>query len=247
MTLWARLTWQSDAPGALAADLGRLLGLEPVRRGLRPGPGTWRLPLVTAELELRPWRAETPDDAPEIGGRLVLEPVPGGDQPPEDTGPADLAGPGGGRLVLAGIGWATVELDRAERELREWLLDEPPAPGRAGSDPHLGARTRIRWTDTLPGDAIVLAEPSTEGRLAASLARNGEGPCALYLWPEAGFDAWIAAARGRGVTVGGRRLGPLGAAVVVPVPGVGVAGPHLIVVTDRRPSSPSRRASTIGA
>lgn len=237
MTLWARLTWQSDAPTSLAADVGRLLGVEPVRRGLRPGPGTWRLPLGTAELEFRPWRAETTAEAPHAGGRLVLEPVPGGDQPPVSTG--------GETLVLAGVAWATVELERAARELGEWLIDEPTDPDGAASDPHLGARVQARRTDTLPGDAMLLAEPSTEGRLAASLARDGEGPCALYLWPAAGLDAWTDAARARGVTVGGRRAGPFGPAVLVPVPGAGVAGPHLIVVTDRRPSSGPGSPGTI--
>ena len=44
-----------------------------------------------------------------------------------------------------------------------------------GAEPHLGARARVRDADGLPGDAMVLLEPTTEGRLAASLARDGEG------------------------------------------------------------------------
>jgi hypothetical protein len=71
---------------------------------------------------------------------------------------------------VLGIGWATVELERAEREFGGGFAD-------AAMDEILGARCRIR------GD-LVLLEPKTEGPLAATLARHGEGPVAV--WFEAG-------------------------------------------------------------
>jgi hypothetical protein len=77
----------------------------------------------------------------------------------------------GGRVRA--IGWATVDLERAERELGEALgvvLDFRPAP----RDRRLGARTRVgRPFGASP--SLVLMEPDTEGRLAAILARHGEG------------------------------------------------------------------------
>ena len=140
-----------------------------------------------------------------------------------------------------GVAWATVELDRAAGELDPWLL---PADGSEDTtEPLLGARVRLRGTTALPGSTILLVEPSTEGRLAASLARDGEGPCALYLRPPRGLDAWVEDARRRGVTVSGRRIGPLGPSVLVP--GTAMAGPHLVLVERLRPASKRRRAGTI--
>jgi hypothetical protein len=73
-------------------------------------------------------------------------------------------------------GWATVELDRAAGELAG-LLDEGASFSDAPRSALLGARCRagraradengVRW--------IVLLEPDTEGRVAAFLARAGEG------------------------------------------------------------------------
>jgi hypothetical protein len=96
-------------------------------------------------------------------------------------------------VPLAGVGWATVEADRARREFDELLFDMPgPAdsiPTGAAAvwraqprDPALGARA---WLREAPGDGagpwLVVLEPATEGRLAASLARFGEGIAAVYL------------------------------------------------------------------
>jgi hypothetical protein len=71
---------------------------------------------------------------------------------------------------VLGVGWATVELERAESEFGGGF-------GDAAMDEILGATCRIR------GD-LVLLEPKTEGPLAATLARHGEGPVAV--WFEAG-------------------------------------------------------------
>ena len=236
---WARLTWQAADPGALANDLARRLGHQ-------PGPidgGAWRFDLGGDALEVVPWRREGPRDDPAPDGRLVFEPIGGGApvaRPAFDApgAPGALDAP----LVLVGVAWSTVELDRAEQELDPWLFpaDRSLGDGDARPDPHLGALTRLRRGASLPGDTLVLAEPNTEGRLAGSLARDGEGPCALYLRPAGGLGDWAAAARERGVQLSARRRGPLGSAVLLL--GRSLAGPHLMVVDG--PAAPAR-ASTI--
>ena len=74
-------------------------------------------------------------------------------------------------------GWATVDLDRAQADRAPdlgALVVEPPV-----DDAILGARCRkLRFED---GQNVVLLEPSTEGPLAAGLARHGECVLALYL------------------------------------------------------------------
>lgn len=79
------------------------------------------------------------------------------------------------------VGWATIDLDRAAGELVEALRLAPDAFEAAEDSLTLGGRCRIA-TGALPeGQAIVLLEPFTEGRLAGRLARLGEGPVALWL------------------------------------------------------------------
>ena len=86
-------------------------------------------------------------------------------------GEADLA-------RVAAIGWATVDLERAAAAFREPQLAgvgfEP-----VGDDILLGAHVLVARPAGEP--AVVLLEPSTEGRLAAFLARHGEGPAAVWL------------------------------------------------------------------
>ena len=209
----------------MAAELSRRLGVPAARVEAAASAHlgeTWRLDLGGEPLDVVPWRREGPRDDPTRDGRLALAPIAGG-------GPVPPLVPGA-PLVLAGIAWSTVELDRAEADLEPWLDEADPAAGDgdAPADPHLGAHTRRRRTNALPGGTLVLAEPNTEGRLAASLARDGEGPCALFLRPAAGLDAWVADARTRGVQVSARRVGPLGMAILLP--GRIVAGPHLLII-----------------
>jgi hypothetical protein len=85
----------------------------------------------------------------------------------------------GGREVAAvwaprllAIGWATVDLERTLSSLAG--RDAGPET----SEPSLGARGRVIGAGPI---RLVLLEPSTEGRLAAALARHGEGICCLYL------------------------------------------------------------------
>lgn len=95
----------------------------------------------------------------------------------ERTGPMVAARP-----ILA-VGWATVELDRAALELASVLLPgtffQPGPPSE-----HLGARCRLGWVAPAfvqeLAAIVVLLEASTEGRLAATLARHGEGWCATW-------------------------------------------------------------------
>jgi hypothetical protein len=79
------------------------------------------------------------------------------------------------------VGWATVELDRAVAELGA-ALQVPSgrfveAPGSAS----LGARCLAAQGVLRGGVSLALLEPSTEARLAGTLARHGEGPVALWL------------------------------------------------------------------
>ena len=261
MTSWARLTWQAADPAALAADLERRLGASARAHPLLAG--AWVLHLGDTDLEVVPWRREAADDEPHPGGRLVFEPVElvsgagagggdasGGGKVDPGGSVAGDRGAGDGTTIrvapgmrLVGVAWATVELDRAERELDPWL-DPAGVPGD-GTEPHLGARTRTRPSPGLPARSLVLAEPSSEGRLAASLACDGEGPCALYLEPAEGLEAWLATAARRGVAVSAIRSGPFGpSAIVDGVP----SGPHLVVVArglTSPPSSPLAAGGTI--
>lgn len=136
----------------------------------------------------------------------------------------------GGRVVA--LGWATVELDRASQELTEAL---DLAAGRfvpATSSSSLGARCLLAQDALEPDVAVILLEPSTEGRLAASLARHGEGPAAA--WLEVARPSTTAAGRGRaGVVSSVERPGPLGAErLLLDGP---IHGPHRLVVG--RPST----------
>ncbi len=220
--MWARLTWQAEDPERLAAELARRLGAESSRHDWQEP--AFAISLGNATLEVVPWRRESPSD----------DPLPG--RPPGVRGRARRAREARADRAAAarpgtGVGWATVELDRAESELAEWLAGEAADPADDVADPILGARARRRVADGLPGEKIVLLEPTTEGRLAGSLVRDGEGPCALYVHPAGGLDAWLERARERGVGTSTIEAGPFGRSVLVA--GGPVAGPHLLVVDAR--------------
>ena len=236
MTLYARLTWQVPEPAAFAIELGRRLGVAVEPATAAPGlvAGARLLRLGTCWLEVRPWIREGPMDEPRAPGRLLLEPVPDGE---DELDP----GPGGGvGLALHGLGWGTVELDRAEDELSMWL--GPRVAGEDLGDEQLLARARLHGSGGLPGAWTALLEPSSEGRVAAALARDGEGPIALYLRPAAGLGGWLERAKASDVTTGARRAGPFGDQVVLPG---AVTGPHLVVTEGRDPVSAAPAAGTI--
>jgi hypothetical protein len=92
-------------------------------------------------------------------------------------GPDGLDGLGdlGGALEepgLAAVGWATVDGERTIAGLTgiEFRVVD--------TDALLGART---WRADIGAIALLVLEPTMEGRLAAALARHGEGIVSLYL------------------------------------------------------------------
>ena len=219
-------------PGRLAADLARRLGVGAVAArlagaGLRdPRQRDPRGRAVAARVAVRRPAA--------AAAAWCSRRVPGGLR-------RSRRRPSCRRFVLIGVGWATVELDRAEAELAEWLAGGAGGPGRRRRRPASSAPGRgCRVADGLPGEQIVLLEPTTEGRLAASLVRDGEGPCALYLRPAGGLDGWLERARERGVADehrAARSVRPIGPAS----PAAPFAGPHLAGRRRRAGRGPRRR------
>jgi hypothetical protein len=124
---------------------------------------------------------------------------------PPAAAPRPVGAAGRPRLLAVGIATVDAERYRADRPHLE-LTDAP-------DDELLGARAMIT-SGSHPG--IVILEPSTEGRLAASLARFGEGPAVLYVESE------VPPADGRIAS------GPLGRAWLLA--GGHIAGPHLLIV-----------------
>jgi len=96
----------------------------------------------------------------------------------------DLERPRASIPTGAVIGWATVDVERAQRDLVEAGI-VASALTAEGTDLLLGAAVR-RAASSVFGCPLLLLEPVTEGRLAATLARHGEGPCAIYLEHGAG-------------------------------------------------------------
>jgi hypothetical protein len=86
-----------------------------------------------------------------------------------------------GHPILA-LGWATVDIDAVRRRIE---ADAGfGAFEAAPHDDHLGARAVVHRPGEPSGEPIeVLLEPDTEGRLAASLARHGEGFAAIWFGP----------------------------------------------------------------
>lgn len=131
----------------------------------------------------------------------------------------------GGRPVA--LGWATVELDRAAAELGGALGIPVAQFVGAAQTIALGARCRVA-RDVLPdGISLVLLEPATEGRLAATLARLGEGPAAIWL-AVAGSPGALGEPRTPGLETSAERPGPLGAERLVL--GGPIRGPHRLLL-----------------
>jgi hypothetical protein len=73
--------------------------------------------------------------------------------------------------AIVAVGWGTVDVQRTLRDLGH-TTDSP------ARDEPLGAKGVLISEGDL---AVLVLEPVTEGRLAACLARHGEGICALYI------------------------------------------------------------------
>jgi hypothetical protein len=120
--------------------------------------------------------------------------------------------------VLAAI-WVTVDVERVLAEI-----------GQAGrqlpDDPLLGASvTLVAAPD---GEPIVLLEPRTEGRIAATLARGGEGPAGRYAAAPGGLAGARLRAVAEGLSLSPEYDGPFGrSSLVMDGP---PAGPHLVLV-----------------
>lgn len=146
----------------------------------------------------------------------------------DDVIDALLEVPSGTRtLTLARI-WATVDTERAIADLSESIRGERPAPERLPDDPLLGAAVTILRSSEPDALPIALAEPITEGRLAATLARHGEGEVGRYVAARNGLDPVRARAASVGIRISRVQPGPLGPSMLVlewPV-----SGPHLLVV-----------------
>jgi hypothetical protein len=97
---------------------------------------------------------------------------------------------------VRGVGWATVDLERTAREIPEVQF------GDIVDEPALGARAMCARVGSID---LVLLEPSTEGRLAGWLARNGEGTAVLYVEPTAVAGAQGVLRDPEGATALGRR------------------------------------------
>ena len=148
------------------------------------------------------------------------------DDPPDAAWLGHDAGP----ARLATI-WATVDLERALRDLGV-DVDGPAAPP-AVEDPLLGARVAL--VDTALG-RLAVAEPSTEGRLAATLARNDEGPAGRYVAVDLAPSELANRATAAGVRLSSAAAGPFGRAVVVL--GGRIGDPDLILVPRSAVPSP---------
>lgn len=127
-------------------------------------------------------------------------------------------------LAPFALGWATVELDRAEQAFADTFGPSAKAAVAAPDDTILGASCRIVTLDLAGLPLVVLLEPNTEGRLAASLARRGEGPVAVWLGPVAPADR-TSPEDPPSETDGD---GPFGPQVLLP--GSPITGPHRLLV-----------------
>jgi hypothetical protein len=129
-----------------------------------------------------------------------------------------LLPPGSEPHVLAVI-WATVDFDRV-------LAGIGLAGEMLPDDPLLGAAVRLVRP---PGaEPIALLEPTTEGRIAATLAQSGEGPAGQYFLATGGLAGLVERAAAAGIGIRRAADGPFGpSALVLDRP---PAGPHLVLV-----------------
>jgi hypothetical protein len=132
------------------------------------------------------------------GARAIIRPLETVDR---------VAGPDSRRV----FGWATVDTDRTERDLIAGFGSSAPVTSLdLPDDTQLGARCRLMASS--PGLLeVLLLEPVTEGRIAASLARFGEGVVAVYVAvPAARFHAVLRDLRSAGLVLSGEGHGPFG-------------------------------------
>jgi hypothetical protein len=125
---------------------------------------------------------------------------------------ADAGGPSarpGGVSPPIALGWATVDIDRAIPEVALGLGLSAHAFVQVVDSEILGARGRVAYAAIGGTTSLVILEPATEGRLAAALARYGEGPIAAWFHVEHDADR-------SGGPVGEEQSGPFGPERLVP-------------------------------
>ena len=152
------------------------------------------------------------------------------------SAPLAWLGEGAERLRTIAEISSTVDLERRLAAFRTLRTTADPGVVDAletVEDPLLGARVLVLRKDD--GQAVALAEPSTEGRLAAALARHGEAHVGTYLEAPFGLDVVRARAAAANVPLSRVATGPFGRSVLV-LPGT-LTGLHLILV--ERPAVPS--------
>jgi hypothetical protein len=120
---------------------------------------------------------------------------------------------------LIALGWATVDLERAVTELAGALGTDRATFADATGSVTLGAGGRVAPAILPGGIALAILEPSTEGRLATTLARHDEGPSVA--WYEVPPSA-------TGRAAGPARPGPFGPERLVA--GDPPYGPHRFLV-----------------
>lgn len=171
-----------DAAGSITGSPEPMAGSKAVSSaslapdaGAEPSTERFLLTLLDLELELElesTGARDAPPDPGEGGGPLrALAPRARASARP-------IPHPNGAR-ELAALGIATVDRDRFGAALPEAVIRP------ASDDPALGAAASLALVG---GERLLLLEPSTEGRVAAALARHGEGPIAFYIrcdWPGA--------------------------------------------------------------
>ena len=129
-------------------------------------------------------------------------------------------------IALHAIGWATVDAERAAAELRRVLALPLVDPVALPAEGPLGARC-LRLERDDEGPALVLLEPTTEGRLAAALARRGEGVAVAWVAPGLDDTRLLARANLGGLVLSAVGRGPFGTERLVL--GGPAWGPHLVL------------------
>jgi hypothetical protein len=175
-------------------------------------------------------------------GRSLADAWPLGAAEPSDS-PTSAA-----RLLA--LGWATVELERAASSWPDVRWEAAPRDSLVGAR-SLVARARLRAdappARPAPADVvtIVLLEPDTEGRLAASLARHGEGPAVLYVRVPRDTNAGLPARLAR---LGMRaRAGPGPFGPEWAIHGPHASSPTLVVVPEAEPADPGNPVGSAAA
>jgi hypothetical protein len=131
-----------------------------------------------------------------------------------------VAGP---RAVELAVIWATVDL---ERTLARLGIAVSGAAAGVGTDTLIGGHVVVA-PSVVDRPRLAIAEPFTEGRLAATLARHGEGPAGRYVAVSDDLRQARTRAAEAGIAVSRVEDGPFGPSMLV-LTGP-VSGPHLIL------------------